>query len=67
MMGGDNKQAALDEYPKHKVTVSAFWMDEYEVTNSQFERFEKATGYLTTAELKPDWNELKKTIATRHP
>src|SRR5665647_1286101 len=27
MMGGDNNQASPDEYPKHKVTVDAFYMD----------------------------------------
>jgi sulfatase modifying factor 1 len=67
MMGGDNKQAAPDEYPKHKVTVSAFWMDEHEVTNNQFERFVKATGYVTTAERKPDWNALKKQLPPGTP
>jgi sulfatase modifying factor 1 len=67
MMGGDNKQAAPDEYPKHKVTVSGFWMDEHEVTNSQFERFVKATGYITTAEVKPNWDELKKQLAPGTP
>jgi sulfatase modifying factor 1 len=34
MMGGDNKQADAYEYPKHKVTVSSFWMDATEVTNA---------------------------------
>ena len=32
MMGADNDQASKDEYPKHKVIVNAFWMDEHEVT-----------------------------------
>lgn len=62
MMGADNKQAALDEYPKHRVTVNGFWMDATEVTNLQFAKFVKATGYITTAERKPDWNELKKQL-----
>jgi len=62
MMGADNKQASPDEYPKHKVTVNGFWMDVTEVTNAQFNRFVKATGYITTAERKPDWNELKKQL-----
>lgn len=68
-MGGDNKQAAEDEYPKHKVTVNGFWMDVTEVTNAQFEKFVKATGYITTAEQKPDWEELKKQLPpdTRKP
>ncbi|WP_183556768.1 formylglycine-generating enzyme family protein [Mucilaginibacter sp. SP1R1] len=59
-MGADSKQAENDEYPKHKVTVDGFWMDRTEVTNAQFEKFVKATGYITTAEQKPDWEVLKK-------
>lgn len=61
-MGGDNDQASDDEYPKHKVQVSAFYMDATEVTNAQFKKFVDATGYITTAEKKPDWEELKKTL-----
>ena len=61
-MGADNKEAMDDEYPKHKVTVSGFWIDETEVTNEQFERFVKATGYITTAERKPDWETLKRQL-----
>ncbi|WP_259069101.1 formylglycine-generating enzyme family protein [Mucilaginibacter sp. X4EP1] len=67
MMGADNKQALDDEYPKHKVTVSGFWMDATVVTNAQFARFVKATGYITTAERKPDWNELKKQLPPGTP
>ena len=48
-MGGDNKEAQPDEYPKHNVTVSGFWMDKTEVTNVQFAAFVKATNYITTA------------------
>ena len=67
MMGGDNIQAQADEYPKHKVTVSGFWMDTAEVTNAQFARFVNATGYKTTAELKPDWNQLRKQLPPGTP
>jgi sulfatase modifying factor 1 len=62
MMGADNSQASPDEYPKHKVTVDGFWMDATEVTNDEFAQFVKATGYITTAERKPDWNQLKKQL-----
>jgi len=61
-MGADSKEAQPDEYPKHSVIVSGFWMDKTEVTNAQFAAFVKATGYITTAEKKPDWNELKKQL-----
>jgi formylglycine-generating enzyme required for sulfatase activity len=65
--GGDNEQASADEYPKHKVEVSGFWMDATEVTNSQFAKFVKATGYVTVAEKKPDWEELKKQLPAGTP
>ena len=67
LMGGDNKQAAEDEYPKHKVTVAGFWMDITTVTNAQFAKFVNATGYITTAERKPDWNQLKKQLPPGTP
>jgi formylglycine-generating enzyme required for sulfatase activity len=57
-MGGDNEEARSDEFPKHQVTVSSFWMDIAEVTNSQFKKFVDATGYITTAERKIDWDEI---------
>lgn len=66
-MGADNKQASPDEYPKHKVSVDGFWMDVTEVTNAQFAAFVKATGYVTTAERKPDWNDLKKQLPPGTP
>ncbi|MCF8340093.1 MAG: formylglycine-generating enzyme family protein [Chitinophagaceae bacterium] len=66
-MGGDNDQAAADEYPKHKVTVSPFFMDATEVTNAQFRKFVEATKYVTTAERKPDWEEVKKTVPPGTP
>jgi sulfatase modifying factor 1 len=67
MMGGDNSQADKDEYPKHKVTVDAFYMDEHEVTNADFQKFVDATGYITTSETKPDWEELKKQLPPNTP
>ena len=61
-MGGDNSQADNDELPKHEVRVSSFYMDVKEVTNAEFRKFVRETGYITTAEQKPDWEELKKTL-----
>ncbi|MGZ8940769.1 MAG: formylglycine-generating enzyme family protein [Limisphaerales bacterium] len=43
-----------DEGPARTVTVNGFWMDKTEVTNEEFEKFVKATGYVTIAERKPD-------------
>ena len=42
-----------DEQPVHTVELDGFWMDETEVTNSEFKRFVDATGYVTLAEQKP--------------
>ncbi len=49
-MGADIEQAAPDEFPKHEVSVSGFYMDETEVTNRMFTEFVLKTGYKTTAE-----------------
>ncbi len=67
MMGGDNSQAKKDELPKHKVTMSGFWMDKTQVTNAQFQKFVAVTKYVTTAEKKPNWEELKKQLPPDTP
>jgi formylglycine-generating enzyme len=67
LMGADNDQARRDEYPKHQVTVKGFYMDAHEVTNAQFRKFVEATGYITTAEKKPEWEELKKQLPPGTP
>jgi formylglycine-generating enzyme len=46
-------QATTDSGPVHRVVVDGFWMDATEVTNEQFARFVKATGYVTVAEQIP--------------
>ncbi len=66
-MGGDNEQADTDEYPKHKVQVDSFYLDITEVTNAQFKKFVDATKYITIAEKKPDWEEMKKTVPPGTP
>ena len=45
---------APDEQPLHDVKVRGFLMDKTEVTNEQYARFAKETGYITVAERKPD-------------
>ncbi len=39
-----------EEAPAHTAAVDGFWMDAHTVTNAEFRRFVKATGYLTVAE-----------------
>lgn len=58
-MGSEAKFAHANEKPAHLVTIHGFWMDKTDVTNSDFEKFVKATGYVTTAERRPDWETLK--------
>ena len=53
--GGHDSMA--DARPIHRVAVDGFWMDATEVTNEQFARFVKATGYVTVAETKPTREE----------
>ena len=50
-MGSDDGKA--DEKPVHQLSVDGFWMDRTEVANEQFEKFARATGYVTIAERKP--------------
>ena len=46
-------KATLDSRPVHRVYVDGFFMDKTDVTNEEFEKFVKATGYVTVAERKP--------------
>jgi formylglycine-generating enzyme required for sulfatase activity len=46
-------KATLDSRPVHRVYVDGFFMDKTDVTNAEFEKFVKATGYVTIAEQKP--------------
>jgi sulfatase modifying factor 1 len=67
MMGGKSEWAEPDEFPRRNIGVSAFYMDQTEVTNAQFEAFVKATGYVTTAEKELDWEELRKQLPPDTP
>jgi formylglycine-generating enzyme required for sulfatase activity len=49
--------ASNDAGPIHRVRVDGFWMDTTAVTNEQFEKFVKATGYITIAERAPTKEE----------
>jgi sulfatase modifying factor 1 len=51
-MGSDHHYP--EEAPAHIVTVDGFWMDRHAVTNRDFERFVRATGYVTLAERPAD-------------
>lgn len=67
MMGGGDRLARQDELPRHRVLLDSFWIDETEVTNAEFRKFVDKTGYTTTAEKKPDWEDLKKQLPEGTP
>lgn len=48
LMGSDKYYP--EEKPVHEVTVSGFYADQFEVTNEDYARFVKETGYVTVAE-----------------
>jgi sulfatase modifying factor 1 len=58
-MGSAVDRAWAEERPAHKVRLSRpYLMDQTEVTNAQFERFVKATGYKTLAERPIELNSI---------
>ena len=67
VMGTDDPQSYDHERPAHPVSVDGFWIDVTEVTNRQFKAFTDATGYVTVAERKPEWEELRKQVPAGTP
>ena len=59
--GGTFLMGSNDHYPEeapvHPMSVDGFWIDTHQVTNAQFRRFVKATGYVTVAERVPTIEE----------
>jgi sulfatase modifying factor 1 len=66
-MGTDDVNSFPNERPAHRVHIEGFWIDVHDVTNAEFAKFVEATGYLTTAEKKPDWEELEKQLPPGTP
>jgi formylglycine-generating enzyme required for sulfatase activity len=44
----------LDQQPQREIILDSYWIDDTEVTNSQFSQFVSETGYATTAEINGD-------------
>lgn len=66
-MGSERPEARPSERPAHRVCVDGFWIDRTEVTNAQFRAFVEATGYVTTAERAPRWEELREQVPPGTP
>lgn len=66
-VGSDDPRSRDDERPAHRARIDGFWMDAHPVTNAEYARFVAATGYVTTAERKPDWEELRRQLPPGTP
>ncbi len=62
-----DKYAMPREKPAHEVTVDGFFIDVTEVTNKEFKAFVNATKYITVAERKIDWEEMKSQVPPGTP
>lgn len=67
VMGTDDADAYAAEKPAVELKVNGFWMDTHEVTNAEFAKFVEATGYVTVAEKKPEWEDLKQQLPPGTP
>ena len=52
-----SEATVADCLPVHRIFVDGFWIDATDVTNDEFEKFIKATGYVTIAERVPTKEE----------
>jgi formylglycine-generating enzyme len=55
LMGSENFYP--EEAPVRHVSVDSFWIDVHTVTNREFSRFVRKTGFVTVAERQPDAND----------
>ncbi|XP_071612460.1 formylglycine-generating enzyme isoform X2 [Heliangelus exortis] len=59
-MGTDEPAIQPDgEWPARRVHINSFYMDQYEVSNEDFERFVSSTGYITEVAAAPWWLPVK--------
>lgn len=66
-MGTAGESPHRNEQPAHAVRLNGFFMDETEVTNYRFRAFVEATGYITVAEKRPDWDEMRRQLPPDTP
>jgi sulfatase modifying factor 1 len=67
LMGTNDKESLPNERPAHLVQIQGFWIDQHDVTNAEFSKFVEATRYVTTAERKIEWEDLKKELPPGTP
>uniref|UniRef100_A0A7N4P9S3 Sulfatase modifying factor 1 n=1 Tax=Sarcophilus harrisii TaxID=9305 RepID=A0A7N4P9S3_SARHA len=66
-MGTNDPQIKQDgEGPARRVQINSFYMDLYEVSNAEFEKFVNSTGYVTEVAAAPWWLPVKG-ANWRHP
>lgn len=63
IMGSPEGEGNDDEHPQRNVYLDAYYIDRYEVTNEQFEKFINATGY----QAQGDWWRYYTEEKEKHP
>jgi len=67
IMGSDAEYAQSNEGPEIQVKIDPFFMDETEVTNAEYSKFVKETGYITIAERPIEWEQIKNDLPDGTP
>jgi formylglycine-generating enzyme required for sulfatase activity len=63
LMGSPIGEGEDNEYPQHRIYLDDFFIDKYEVTNAQYEKFVKDTGYQSEG----DWRKYFLPGKENHP
>ena len=61
-MGSNESEGNMNEHPRHRVELSAYWIGVYAVTNAQYLRFVQATGHRA-----PDNSRHLEKVLGEHP
>jgi formylglycine-generating enzyme required for sulfatase activity len=68
-MGSTGKEGTDAEHPQHELYLNHYYISKYELTNEQFDKFVRATGYKTDAEKtnKTSWRSLYTKETAKYP